>query len=311
MELRKKKLETENSEISSKYSLINKDDNNQHQLNLEKLKNKYINDIKNLNYDIKIENMKNIKEIIEIIYNTYNSYNNNYYNSLNINKIISIFYQNNYFQNKSKNILNKIIKNEEDLNFKTFKDEINGYKNELKKIREENENLKKENHSLNVKINQLNKSQNALNGFNEKLKVKEFDSTNFYDIIINIKSIKDITKGWEVKMSKRMKEKYEDFKANKSIKIGFLGNSNVGKTFFLLKLFKTDIPFRIKTEGISIKYEDFPKYKNRRLVFLDFCGFETPILTEKNEKKNFNENKELLYDKIYTEIFFTKFYSQS
>ena len=100
--LRKNKLENENSEIINKYSSLNKEENNQHQLNIDKLKNKYKNDINNLNYDIKIENLKSIKTIVEIIYNTYNSYNNNYYNSLNIIKMISIFYQNNYFQNKNK-----------------------------------------------------------------------------------------------------------------------------------------------------------------------------------------------------------------
>ena len=92
-----------------------------------------------------------------------------------------------------------------------------------------------ENHSLNCKINQLNKenkSKNELKDFNERLNGKEFNNINFYDIIINIKSIKDITKGWEVKMSKKMKEKYEDFKANRSIKIGVLGNSMLEKLFF-------------------------------------------------------------------------------
>ena len=312
MELRKKKLESENSEINNKYSLLNKDENNQHQLNVEKLKNNYENDINNLKYDIKIENMKSIKAIVEIIYNTYNAYNNNYYNSLNINKILSIFYQNNYFKNKNKNTLNKLIKNEENIKFKTFKEEIYEYKNELKQIREENEKLKMENHSLNCKINQLNKenkSKNELKDFNERLNGKEFNNINFYDIIINIKSIKDITKGWEVKMSKKMKEKYEDFKTNRSIKIGVLGNSNVGKTFLLSKLCKKDLPHGIRTEGLSIKYPDLSSNKDRNIILLDLCGFETPILTEENEKKDFTKNKELLYDRIYTEMFLQNFFS--
>ena len=305
--LRKNKLENENSEIINKYSSLNKEENNQHQLNIDKLKNKYKNDINNLNYDIKIENLKNIKTIVEIIYNTYNSYNNNYYNSLNIIKMISIFYQNNYFQNKNKDTLKKIIKNDKDLKFKTFKEEIKEYKNKLKQISEENENLKDENYSLNFKINQLNKgnkSNNELDDFNERIKRKEFDNTNFYDIIINIKSIKDIiTKGWEVKMTKR----YYEFSKTKNIKVGVLGNSNVGKTFLLSKLSKFRLPHGIKTEGLSIKYPDLSTYRDRRISLIDFCGFETPILTEENEKKNFTENKELLYDKIYTEMFLQNF----
>ena len=168
-----------------------------------------------------------------------------------------------------------------------------------------------ENHSLNCKINQLNKenkSKNELKDFNERLNGKEFNNINFYDIIINIKSIKDITKGWEVKMSKKMKEKYEDFKTNRSIKIGVLGNSNVGKTFLLSKLCKKDLPHGIRTEGLSIKYPDLSSNKDRNIILLDLCGFETPILTEENEKKDFNKNKELLYDRIYTEMFLQNFF---
>ena len=38
---------------------------------------------------------------------------------------------------------------------------------------------------------------------------KDVNFLNFYDVIIDIKSIKDITKGWEVKMSEKGKNEYD------------------------------------------------------------------------------------------------------
>jgi hypothetical protein len=87
-----------------------------------------------------IGNMKNIKRLIEIIYNTYNIYKNNYYNSLNINKII-------------KNFENKI----------NIGDEV---KNEYEKIKEiihfkkEKEKLKQENETLLQKFNKIINEKN-------------------------------------------------------------------------------------------------------------------------------------------------------
>ena len=80
------------------------------------------------------------------------------------------------------------------------------------------------------------------------------------------------------------------------------------KTFLLSKLCKKDLPHGIRTEGLSIKYPDLSSNKDRNIILLDLCGFETPILTEENEKKDFNKNKELLYDKIYTEMFLQNFF---
>ncbi len=57
------------------------------------------------------------------------------------------------------------------------------------------------------------------------------NSTDFYDIVIDIKSIKDINIGWNIKMSKRAEENYKSFLKDKVLKIGVIGNSNKGKSF--------------------------------------------------------------------------------
>jgi hypothetical protein len=49
---------------------------------------------------------------------------------------------------------------------------------------------------------------------NQKLN-KEISFTEFYDVIIDIKLIKDINKGWEVKMSENAKKNYEILRKKK------------------------------------------------------------------------------------------------
>ena len=67
---------------------------------------------------------------------------------------------------------------------------------ELKKLGVYGEFLKpKEN------IIQINTDNNEI-GVNQKL-YKDVNFVDFYDVIIDIKSIKDINKGWNIKLSKR------------------------------------------------------------------------------------------------------------
>ena len=126
--------------------------------------------------------------------------------------------------------------------------------------------------------------------------IKDIDAKDFYDVIIPINSIKDITKGWEIKMSKRATESYENLKNKTIIKIGVIGNSNKGKSFILSKISKINLPSgtSIKTEGLSIKYPELEEYKERKIALLDSAGLETPVLNEEGEKKeeDINEKKE-------------------
>ena len=93
--------------------------------------------------------------------------------------------------------------------------------------------------------------------------------------------------------------------------IGVIGNSNKGKSFLLSKISKINLPngTNIKTEGLSIKYPELEKYKNRKIVLLDSEGFEAPFLIEKNEiiDKNDIMLKEQAREKMITEYFLQDF----
>ena len=121
----------------------------------------------------------------------------------------------------------------------------------------------------------------------KKFCVKNF--INFYDVIIDIKSIKDICEGWEIKMSDEGKKNYEEYQKQKCIKIGVIGNSNKGKSFLLSKISKTILPsgYSIRTEGLSIKYPNLKENENKKIILLDSAGLETPVL-----RKNFSINDE-------------------
>ena len=152
---------------------------------------------------------------------------------------------------------------------------------------------------------------------------------NFYDIVIDIKSVKDIREGWKIKMSEKGKNNYEKYKKEKVLKIGVIGNANKGKSYILSRISKIDFPSgtSIRTEGLSIKYPELKGFENRKIVLLDSAGLETPVLREKDDNKKTNKkstqetkkestqetnkeelNKELLFreksrEKIITELF--------
>ena len=152
--------------------------------------------------------------------------------------------------------------------------------NQLRQLGILNENIKEKGNN-NIKIDP---TTNSIIGNAKPLVDPVF--INFYDVIIDIKSIKDICQGWEVKLSERAKKCYEEFKQERIIKIGVIGNSNKGKSFLLSKISKIDLPSgtSIRTEGISIKYPELDLYKDRKIALLDSAGLETPVLKEENKE---------------------------
>ena len=126
-------------------------------------------------------------------------------------------------------------------------------------------------------------------------KYDDEDPLNFYDIIVDINSIKGILNGWDILMNDRGKELLDKSNEN-DIKIGVIGNGNKGKSFILSKISDIDLPIgdSIKTKGLSIKFPVLDIYKNRNIILLDSAGQETPVLN--NEKniinKNFKKNKD-------------------
>ena len=105
---RNKKYEQDINEINKKYKLKNNKEYIMHEMRLNNLNKKYQEQINNWDYDKKIDKINDIRRINELVYNTYNENNNNFYNSVNINKCLLNYYNNEYIKN---NIMKRILDN--------------------------------------------------------------------------------------------------------------------------------------------------------------------------------------------------------
>ena len=179
-----------------------------------------------------------------------------------------------------------------------------------------NEELRKLNSQLNI---DLNKAKNAIYKLENNIKEikakknKEFENykkndyneeyidkqlEEFYDVIVNIKSIAalETEEGWPIKWNKQRKEIIEKMKVLELLKIGILGNGNVGKSFLLSRLFSINIPsgYSVITEGLSLKYNENDKY-----IILDSAGLQTPLLSDEHFKDKDEENIRKKYEDLY------------
>ena len=138
----------------------------------------------------------------------------------------------------------------------------------------------------------------------EPLKKFHNNFEDFYDVIINIKSIKDIIKGWPIKSTEKGKKQYLEKKNEPVLKVGVIGNEDKGKSYLLSRISKIDLPsgVSISTEGLSIKYPELEEYKNRKIALLDSAGLETPVITDKFEN-NGELFREKSKEKLITEMF--------
>ena len=168
-----------------------------------------------------------------------------------------------------------------------LKKNIQNLVDENKELVDEKKLLSDENKKLKYYLNMNSEIKAIIN----KEKPLVMNVNNFYDVVFNIKSITDISKGWEIKMSEKMMNDYEKFKTEKNIRIGVIGNSNKGKSFLLSKISKSYLPSgsSIRTEGLSFKY---PESEDKRIILLDSAGLETPVLQENKQLDNKIENKE-------------------
>ena len=183
-----------------------------------------------------------------------------------------------------------------------LKKENNSISKELEKLN--NDNYQKDNDIKNLKyeIYQLKEEKenkdSELKNFEETLsKIKEFSdkskvfenkkAEDFYDIIVDINSIKHLDIGWNIKMSERGKQNYEKYKNVKCLKIGVIGNENRGKSTILKRISNFELPtgVSIKTEGLSIKYPILEDYPNLNIVLLDSVGLEAPVLKYQDNKE--------------------------
>ena len=208
----------------------------------------------------------------------------------------------NDFLNRKREYENEINQLKE--NKKELKNTINEYvkimeddSNQINQLKKEINELKDENILLKEELAKLNNNENNSIILRNNILNQNESFIDFYDVIIDIKSIKDIKKGWEIKMNERGKKKYYEYKGMKIIRIGVIGNSNKGKSFLLSKISKIKLPTgtSIRTEGLSIKYPELEGYTDRKIVLLDSAGLETPVLKDneyeiiKNENDNSND----------------------
>ena len=173
---RKKKYKKDKDKIYNKYKIMEEKEYIIHKLKSEELDKKYHDIINNLTYDKKIENMTNTKKINEIVYNTYNLYNDNYYNSININKILLTYLSDEHINSE---IMKNILKDK----YEKIKKIILKQNDEDNKSNQKRENIEKE-------------------IINEKNKIKEE-----YE-----KKLKDEKERFDDILKKLLKEKEDQFK---------------------------------------------------------------------------------------------------
>ena len=177
-----------------------------------------------------------------------------------------------------------------DLQNKKNEIEIEKLKKSYEKKNSANDKLNKENSELKNEIEKLKKVEELRN-----FKTSKFE--DFYDIIIDINSIKSVnTEGWKVKFDQKGLDKYNKYKDTELIIISVIGNNNKGKSFLLSKISKIILLFgtSIYTQGLSVKYPELKGYKGRQLILLDSAGLETPVL--KNKKKEIIINNQMIND---------------
>ena len=193
-------------------------------------------------------------------------------------------------QNKKlKNDYNDLIKKYNYLEDKKNKIEHKNIKldNENKYIKLKLTNLEKINDNSKEETEKMIKELEAIKKNADKsLKYENLKKEDFYDIIIKCNSISGLKKGWEVLMNEKGKKNYYDSKEMRYTKVGVIGSENRGKSTILSDFSQIELPTgtSIKTEGLSIKYPDLEKFKNRKIILLDSAGLETAILNSKDDE---------------------------
>jgi chromosome segregation ATPase len=130
----------------------------------------------------------------------------------------------NDFLNRKREYENEINQLKE--NNKELKNTINEYvkimeddSNQINQLKKEINELKDKNILLKEELAKLNNNENNSIILRNNILNQNESFIDFYDVIIDIKSIKDIKKGWEIKMNERGKKKYYEYKGMKIIRI--------------------------------------------------------------------------------------------
>ena len=182
-------------------------------------------------------------------------------------------------------------------------DEIDALKKKLEKLEKENQKL-----------------ENITESFNGRYHEYRNKLENFYDIIVDIDSLRHMIKGWKVKFTEIGKKNYDIMKDKEVLIVGVVGNRNRGKSFVLSKLSNVNLPdgTSIKTEGISIKYPEMKDGKEAKYILMDSAGFENALLENDEFTNDPSISREdalkmlkiIASDKTLTEYFIQNFIIQ-
>ena len=121
-----------------------------------------------------------------------------------------------------------------------------------------------------------------------------------YDIEININSILEIKKGWDITFSEKGKQKFEEAKELPIKIFSVIGNKNRGKSYVLSKISGKNLPrgYNVTTKGISIS---FPDDGDGYIAVLDSAGLESPLLESDSEQyrlKSTDEKNSTFYEEL-------------
>jgi len=323
-----KKKETKNKKLEKKINFLKKEIEEKEEKNF-----KLENEIKEMKKKINSQYNNNLTEGIEknISFEKGNknlNQKNENVEEINEEQKIIINLQNE-MKDLKKNMKEKSDKIDEDIRknnilikeIKQYNIKFDGVLKQYFENSDENRQLKeelekyKDYESKNEKLsNHLNKliSQNET-----KMEYIKNSSSKYYDVVIDINSINSLrNEGWDILYNEDRKENYEKIVHEKTIKVGVLGLSNVGKSYLLSKIINAEIPkgYTIETKGISIKYSQEEKGEEAGICILDTAGLETPLLNRdklnKKENEEFNNmielkkiESQLAWDKTQTELF--------
>ena len=202
----------------------------------------------------------------------------------------------NYFIKKKNKFLGKLNSENDVKQIKTLQNKLNKVEKNILQIKDDQiKDLELKNSNLQKAVNDFKAEHSKSVSWDNQFKPKydNRSAEDFYDIIVNINSIKGIKYGWKIKYNEIGKKRYDELKNKESLKIGIIGNGNKGKSFFFFFLSEVELPkgTSIKTEGLSLKYPKF-KDSNNNIILLDSAGLETPLLKDENIKDKLESPKE-------------------
>ena len=141
----------------------------------------------------------------------------------------------------------------------------------------------------------------------------------FYDIVLNLKSLDNLTEGFPIEYTENGRNKIKSLKEEKGCVITAIGNSNKGKSYILSKIsdFKIPIGYHVTTRGLSILFpNNLTKESNRRYIILDTEGSQNAITIDEEKRKEIEgleenekieKTEEISRDKQMTENFLQSF----